>query len=61
MMEERAVTIEACKELTEDMCRGVINNNTAGFEDVSRRNVVRIEFPSPAWSQIPIEVSIFRH
>jgi hypothetical protein len=49
------------QELSDDMCCGVINNNTACVEDVARRNGVFIEFPSPFWSQIPTEVSIFRH
>jgi hypothetical protein len=42
IMELRALIIEACNEITEDMCRRVINI-TARVEEVARRNGDHIE------------------
>jgi hypothetical protein len=42
-MELRALTIQACNKLTEDMCRQEINNITVRVEEVSRRNGGHIE------------------
>jgi ribosomal protein L12E/L44/L45/RPP1/RPP2 len=39
-MELRALIIQACNEITEDMCRQVINNITVRVEEVARRMVV---------------------
>jgi hypothetical protein len=38
IMELRALIIQACNEITEDMCRRVINNITVRVEEVARRN-----------------------
>jgi hypothetical protein len=37
-MELRALIIQACNEITEDMCCRVINNITISAEEVARRN-----------------------
>jgi hypothetical protein len=37
-MELRALIIQACSEITEDMCYRVINNITVPVEEVARRN-----------------------
>jgi hypothetical protein len=42
-MELRALIIQACSEITEDMCHGVINNITVHVEEVARRNGGHIE------------------
>jgi hypothetical protein len=42
-MELRALIIQACNEITENMCRRVINNNIVRAEEVSGRNVGHIE------------------
>jgi hypothetical protein len=42
-MELRALIIQACNELTEDMRRGVINSITVRVEEVARRNGAHIE------------------
>jgi hypothetical protein len=42
-MELRALIIQACSEITEDMCRQVINNITAHVEEEFRRNGGHIE------------------
>jgi hypothetical protein len=43
IMELRALIIQACNEITEDMCHGVINNITVRVEEVARRNGGHIE------------------
>jgi hypothetical protein len=43
IMELRALLIQACNEITEDMCRRVINNITVRVEEVARRNGGHIE------------------
>jgi hypothetical protein len=43
VIELRALIIEACKEITEDMCRRVISNITVRVEEVARCNGGHIE------------------
>jgi hypothetical protein len=43
VMELRALFIHACNDVTEDMCRQVINNVTLCVEEVDRRNGGHIE------------------
>jgi hypothetical protein len=43
VIELRAVIIEACNEITEDMCRQVINNIAVCAEEVARHNGAHIE------------------
>jgi hypothetical protein len=43
IMELRALMIQACNEITEDMCRRVINNITVRVVEVARRNGGHIE------------------
>jgi hypothetical protein len=43
VMELRAQIIQACNEITEDMCRRVISNTTVRVEEVARRNGGHIE------------------
>jgi hypothetical protein len=43
IMELRALIIEVSNEITEDMCRRVINNVTVRIEEVARRNGGGIE------------------
>jgi hypothetical protein len=38
IMELRALIIQACSEITEDMCRQVINNITVHVEEVAKCN-----------------------
>jgi hypothetical protein len=38
IMELRALIIQACNKITEDMCCQVINNITVHVEEVTRRN-----------------------
>jgi hypothetical protein len=38
IMELRALIIQACKEITENMCRRVINNITVRVEEVAKCN-----------------------
>jgi hypothetical protein len=42
-MELRALIIQACNEITEDMCHGVISNITVHVEEVARHNGNHIE------------------
>jgi phenylpyruvate tautomerase PptA (4-oxalocrotonate tautomerase family) len=42
-MELKALLIEACNEIAEDMCHQVINNITVAVEEVARRNGDYIE------------------
>jgi hypothetical protein len=42
-MELRAVIIQACNEITEDMCHRVINNITVRVEEIAGRNGGHIE------------------
>jgi phenylpyruvate tautomerase PptA (4-oxalocrotonate tautomerase family) len=42
-MELRALIIQACSEITEDMCRRVINSITVHVEEVARHNGGHIE------------------
>jgi hypothetical protein len=42
-MELRALIIQVCNEITEDMCRGVINNIRVRVEEAARRNGGHIE------------------
>jgi hypothetical protein len=42
-MELRALIIQACNEISEDMYRRVINNTTIRVEEVARRNVGHTE------------------
>jgi hypothetical protein len=42
-MELRALIIQACKDITEDICRRVINI-TFFVEEVARRNVGHIKY-----------------
>jgi hypothetical protein len=43
IMELRALIIQACNQITEDMCRRVIHNITVHVEEVARRNGDHIE------------------
>jgi hypothetical protein len=43
IMELRAPIIQACNEITEDICRRVTNNITVRAEEVARRNGGHIE------------------
>jgi hypothetical protein len=42
-MESGALIIQTCIEITEDMCRRVINKITVRAEEAARRNDVHIE------------------
>jgi hypothetical protein len=42
-MELRALSIQACNEITEDMCHRVINIITVPVEEIARRNGGHIE------------------
>jgi hypothetical protein len=46
-MELRALIIQACNEITEDMCHRVINDITARVEEVAGRNGGHIEHLIP--------------
>jgi hypothetical protein len=43
VMELRTLIIQACNEITEDMCRRIINNITVRVEEVARRNGGHVE------------------
>ncbi|PNF21227.1 hypothetical protein B7P43_G04190 [Cryptotermes secundus] len=43
VMDLRALLIQACSKITEDMCHPVISNITVRVEEVARRNGSRIE------------------
>jgi hypothetical protein len=43
VMELRALIIQACNEVTEDMCHGVINNVAVHVEEFDRCNGCHIE------------------
>jgi hypothetical protein len=43
IMDLRALTIQACNEITEDMCRRVINTITVRDGEVARRNGGHVE------------------
>jgi hypothetical protein len=57
-MELRAQIIQACNEITEDMCRQVINNITVRVEEVTRRNGGHIEHLLHR-GQISMQLSFF--
>jgi hypothetical protein len=42
-MELRALIIQACNDITEDICCRVINNSTVRVEEVARRKGSHIE------------------
>jgi hypothetical protein len=62
-MELRALIIQACSEITEDMCRRVINNITVRVVEVARRNGGHIKHLIPtrfctSVTSIVIEIKI---
>jgi hypothetical protein len=63
IIELRALIIEACNEMTEDICRRVIRNVTDHVEEAARRNGGHIEHSihkgliSMQWSSVCVLVS----